>query len=199
MAFSMWCTGSPRTRSLFDHYPSWFQNWKGNQANDSCGRNQRGIANLPTEKNSKRRDANEHCQPVADGNFPKQNTGADNSADGSRIGAFDKSLNVGIAAVTREERCCNQDEDKRRKEYADGGNKRAPKSSDQIANKRRGDDHGSGADHADSNGDKKLPLIEPVVLLDKSLLQEWHDHEAAAEGERARLEKKQKQFSQCRT
>src|SRR5215471_13374415 len=70
-AFSMWCTGHLVLESSFDHYPSRFQNRKGDQANDSCGRNQRGIANLPAEQNSKRRDANERRQPVANGNFPK--------------------------------------------------------------------------------------------------------------------------------
>src|SRR5262249_6811282 len=140
MAFSMWCTASPRTRSLFDHYPSRFQNRKGNQANDSCGRNQRGIANLPTEQHCKRRDADKRCQPVADGNFPKQNTCAENGADGSRIGTFDKSLHVRITAMTREERCRNQDKDKRWEEDPDGGNKRPPETRNKIANKRPADD-----------------------------------------------------------
>jgi hypothetical protein len=30
---------------------------------------------------------------------------------------------------------------------------------------------------------RKLPLIEPTELLNQSLFEEWHDHEAAAEGE----------------
>src|SRR5262245_54393393 len=115
MAFTMWRTASPRTRSLFDHYPSRFKNRKGNQANNSCGRNQCGIADLPTEQDCKRHDADERCQPVTDGNFPKQNTCAENGADRRRVSAFDEALHIRITAMTREERCRNQDKDKRRK------------------------------------------------------------------------------------
>ena len=40
-----------------------------------------------------------------------------------------------------------------------------PKSGDQIADERGGDDDGPGAYHADCDGDQELTLIEPTVLL----------------------------------
>ncbi len=48
------------------------------------------------------------------------------------------------------------------------------------AYKCRGDDNQARADHADGDGDQKLPLIEPVVLVDQALLKKWNDDEAAA-------------------
>jgi len=43
-----------------------------------------------------------------------------------------------------------------------------------------------------------LPLVEPAELLHQSLLEERHDHEPAAESERAGLEEEQQQLAERR-
>src|SRR5262249_40684913 len=80
----------------------------------------------------------------------------------------------------------------------DCGDKRTPEASDQVSDKRRGDDHRTRADHADCNRNEELSLIKPVILLDEPLLEERHDAKAAAEGQRARLEKEQKKLGERR-
>src|SRR4029077_3253855 len=72
----------------------------------------------------------------------------------------------------------------------------APEARDQVADERRGDDHRSRADHSDGDGNQEIPLAEPLILLDDTLLQERDDHEAAAEGESAGLEEEQEQLAE---
>src|ERR1700741_4110642 len=61
----------------------------------------------------------------------------------------------------------------------------------QIADEGGRDHHWSRTDHADHHSDEELPLIEPVILLHKPLLEKRHDDEAAAERQRTRLQEKQ--------
>src|SRR6266852_3556605 len=98
--------------------------------------------------------------------------------------------------MTCEQWCCYQHQQKRWKENADRRDERAPESRDEIADKGRGDDNWSRADHANGNCDQELTLIQPAELLNQSLLKERHDHKAASKGERARLEEEQQKLAE---
>src|SRR5262249_44514429 len=110
--------------------------------------------------------------------------------------ALHEALDIGIASVTSEKRGGHQHEDEGREKDSDRRDERSPKAGDQVANEGRGDHHRAGADHPDRNSDQKLPRIEPAVFSHEPLLEEWHDHEAAAEGERASFEKEKKELAE---
>ncbi len=174
---------------LVNHHPGRLQHRKCDQADHRGCRDQERIADLPAEQNGERDHPDQGGQPVADRDASEQDTGAEDGSDRCRVRAFDESLDIGIAAMAGQQRRGDQHQQERRQENADGRDQGAPESRDQIADKGRGDHNGSGADHADRDGDQELALIEPAELLDQSLLEERHDHEAAAEGERAALRK----------
>jgi hypothetical protein len=46
-----------------------------------------------------------------------------------------------------------------------------PRTRDQVAEKRRRNDHRPGAPHADRHGDKELRAIQPASLLDQFFLE----------------------------
>jgi hypothetical protein len=101
-----------------------------------------------------------------------------------RIGAFHEALHIGVSAVLRKERGGDQHQNERRKEDADRGNERTPEARHEVAHEGGGDDHRSGADHADGDRDQKLPWIEPV----SGLAHAGCAHEAEHTGERALAE-----------
>ena len=73
----------------------------------------------------------------------------------------------------------------------------SPRSRHEVADKYCRDDDRARAEHSDRLGNQKLPLVEPVKLLDQPLLQKRHDNETATESERSRFEKEQKEHLQC--
>src|SRR5579872_6403387 len=150
---------------LLDHHPGWLQQRISYQADHRCGGDQQRIVDLPAEQHRERAEADQRGEPIADGDAAEQNAGAENGADRCRIGAVHKTLNVGIGAVSCQDRRRHQDKDEGRKENAEGGDERAPETGDQIADEGRGDHHRAGADHADRDRDQKLALIQPAVLL----------------------------------
>src|SRR5258708_6243119 len=51
-----------------------------NQANDGRDRDQKRIAHFPAEQTGEGCQANQRCQPIADGDTAEQNAGAENCA-----------------------------------------------------------------------------------------------------------------------
>src|SRR5258708_7324603 len=98
--------------------------------------------------------------------------------------------------MARQQRRGDEHEQKRRKKNADRRADRSPESRNEIADKGRGNDNRSRADHANGDSDQKLALIQPADLLNKSVLKKRHDHEAAPEGEGTCLEEEQQEFAQ---
>src|SRR5215475_894326 len=90
---------------LFDHHPRRLQERIGDQADDGGYRDQERVAHLPAEQDRKRDHADQDRQPVADGDFPEQDACAQDGADCRAIGALDKSLDVRILPMPREQRC----------------------------------------------------------------------------------------------
>src|SRR5204863_5091016 len=111
-------------------------------------------------------------------------------------GAPDEALYVLVGPVADEDGRDDQDEQERRQEDADRLFFFKQKTAYEIADERRRDDDGSGADHAHGHGDKKLALGEPARLLHEALLEERNDHEAAAERERPRLEEERQELAE---
>src|SRR5579859_1054429 len=173
---------------LLDHHPGWLQQRISYQADHRGGGDQQRIVDLPAEQHRERAEADQRGEPIADGDAPEQDAGAENRSDGRRVGAAHETLDVRIGAVPCQDRRRPQDEDERRKENTDGRNQRAPETGEQITDEGRGDHHRAGTDHADRHRDQELPLIQPAVLLHQALLEERHDDKAAAKGERTGLE-----------
>jgi hypothetical protein len=140
----------------------------------------KGLADVPAKQHGERREPNQDREPVADRDAAEQNGGAQNGSDRRGAGAFYKSLHIQVATVPREQGRCDQHEQKRWQEDSDGRDDGAPEAGDEIADKRRGDHDRPRADHADRDCDEELSLVEPAELLHQSLLEEWHDDEAAA-------------------
>jgi hypothetical protein len=159
----------------------------------------KGLADVPAKQHGERREPNQDREPIADRDAAEQNGGAQNGSDRRGAGAFYKSLHILVATVPREQGRCDQHEQKRWQEDSDGRDDGAPEAGDEIAEKRRDDHDRPRADHADRDCDEELSLVEPAELLHQSLLEEWHDDEAAAEGERAGLEKEQQQLADDRS
>jgi len=82
---------------------------------------------------------------------------------------------------------CHQYEDEGGKENPDGRNDGAPETSNQITNESGGDNDRAWTDHANCDSNQELALVKPVVVLHQSLLEEWDNHETAAECERSRF------------
>jgi hypothetical protein len=71
---------------------------------------------------------------------------------------------------------------------SDRRDERPPKTSHEIPDKGVGYNYGAWADHADRHGNEKLTLVKPAELVHQSLLQERHNDQTAAEGQRARFQ-----------
>src|SRR5439155_21828938 len=103
-----------------------------------------------------------------------------------------------VPPVTDQNRGDEENEEEGGEKDPHGGDDGAPEPGDEVADERRRDDDGTGADHPDRNRHQELPLIEPAGLLDEALLQKGHDDEPAAERQRARFEKEDRQSAQDR-
>ena len=68
---------TPSPSVLSDHHPCRLQQWEGDQADQSSCGDEQGIADLPSEQNSKGRNTDRHGQPIADRNSPEQDAGAE--------------------------------------------------------------------------------------------------------------------------
>ena len=80
------------------------QQRKRDQADDGRSGNQEWVADFPAKQNGERDQPNQGGEPITDGDPPQQDAGSQDRSDCRRIGAFDKSLDVGIAAMAREQR-----------------------------------------------------------------------------------------------
>src|SRR6516164_6136473 len=174
---------------LFEHHPCRLQQRECDEANHGSHRYEQWIVHFPEEQNRQRRHRDESGQPVADGDLSEQDAGAQDRSDRGAIGTLYEALDIGIASVMREKRGGHQHEDEGWEKDSDRRDERSPKAGDQVANEGGGDHHRAGADHPDRNRDEELPRIEPAIFSHEPLLEEWHDHEAAAERERTGLEK----------
>jgi len=125
----------------------------------------------------------------SDRDLAKQNARAEDRADRSSIGALYKSFHIRIGAVPYQDRSDNQDQQERGQKDADGRDERAPETGHEIADKRGGDDDGTGADYADRDRDQKLPSVEPAGLLHQPLFEKGHDDETAPKSEASSFEK----------
>ena len=80
------------------------------------------------------------------------------------------------------------DHEERREEHTDPGDGGAGEARHQVADEDRRDDDRSRRDHPHRDRVQELALVEPAVVAHDTLLEERHDGEARAEGERAGLE-----------
>src|SRR6185437_5799722 len=103
---------------------------------------------------------------------------------------------IGIGAMAREDWGDDENQDEGGQENADGRNQRAPEARYQIADEGSGDDDWAGAYDADRDRDEELPAAKPAGLLHQPFFEEWHDNEAAAEGEASSLQEKNEELSQ---
>ena len=90
---------------------------------------------------------------------------------------------VRLRAMADQDRRDNQNEEKRRQKYADGGDRSAPEARDQIADERCRDYNRAGTDHPDRHGDQELSLVKPARILDQPLFEKRHDHKSASKSE----------------
>src|SRR5258708_5477963 len=183
---------------LFHKDPAGLKQRKGDEADESRRRHQRRIADFPAEQNADADKADERRQPGADGNPAEQDRGAEDRADRRGIGAFDEALDIGIGAMADEDGRDDENEKEGGQEDADGRDQRAPETGDQVADEGCGNDDRTGTDHADGNGDEKLPAVEPAGLLYQSLLEKRDDHQTAAESQRTCLQEEEQKLRQGR-
>src|SRR5947209_82357 len=169
---------------------------EGDQPNDCRHSDQHRVVDLPPEQHHQAPQRHERREPVADGDPRQQDTGTKDRADGSGVGAPDEALDDRSGPVTDEDGRDGQDEQERRQDDADRRFFLKQKTAYEIADERRRDDDGSGADHAHGDGDKKLAFSEPARLLHEALLEERNDHEATAERERPRLEEERQELAE---
>src|SRR5258706_10315546 len=181
---------------LVYRYPGRLQQRERDQAHDRGRGYQERVTDFPTEQHGERDQPDQGSEQVADSDASKQDACAQYCSDCCRIGTLNESLHIGIAAMTCEQRCGDEHQKKRREENADRRDHRAPEPCNEITDKGRGDHDRSRADHANGDSDQELALIQPAELLNKSLLKERHDHEAAPKGERASLEEEQQELAQ---
>src|SRR2546427_3837024 len=181
---------------LFHEDPCRVEEREGDQPNDCRHSDQHRVVDLPPEVHHQAPQRHERREPVADGDPRQQDTGTKDRADGSGVGAPDEALYVLIGPVSDEDGRDDQDEQERRQEDADRRDDRTPEAGDEIADERRRDDDGSGADHAHGDGDEKLAFSEPARLLHEALLEERNDHEPTAERERPRLEEERQELAE---
>ena len=92
--------GLPR---LPHHHPCRLKEREGDQADDRCGGDQHGVADLPAEQDAERRETNERRQPIADRDPAEQDACPENGSDRRRIGALYEALDVRVRAMPRRE------------------------------------------------------------------------------------------------
>ena len=85
------------------------------------------LLTFEPEERGKRCEADENRQPVADRDAAEQDAGAENGPDRGRVGAFHEAPHIGVSAVLRKERGCDQHQNERREKDADRGNERPQK------------------------------------------------------------------------
>src|SRR5262249_46481453 len=171
---------------------------KGDETDERSGSHEHGIADFPSEQHDETCRCNERREPVTNRDPSEQHACTENRPDRGGVCALDEPLNIGVRAVANEDRGDDEDQQERGKKDANRRNERPPEPFQQrapqarrheIPHERRGDDDGAGADHADRDGDEEVTFVEPTHLLDEPFLEKRHDHEPAAEGERAGFEK----------
>ena len=108
---------------------------------------------------------------------------------GRAISAAHKALHVRIFTVAREQWRCNQNENKRRKEDADGRDQRAPEAGDEIADEGRGNDDGTWTHQGLVEQYGWLDERQFLIAVAVGMLEKRHNHESAAKGKRSSLKK----------
>src|SRR5262249_14548115 len=76
--------------------------------------------------------------------------------------------------------------------------RRAESRGDEIPDEGRRDDDWPRTHHPHRDGDEELALVQPARLLDQSLLEEGHDHQTAAERERAGFQEERQELAEQR-
>src|SRR5713226_9462408 len=121
--------------------PIWSKNRKGNNSDDRGRGDKHWITHFPAEQHEQTCDGNQSRQPIADGYLAQQRRRSQDCSDCRRVRAFDEAPYIRLCTVANQDRRNDQDKQERWKEYSYRGNCRAPKSGDEIADERRGDDH----------------------------------------------------------
>src|SRR5215467_3053784 len=192
-------------RALLHEHPFGLEEWERNESNDRRRGHQPGVAHLPPEKHQEAPKRDQRGEPVSDGDLPQQHAGTQDGADGRGIGAFDEALDIRILTVAHQNWRDDENEQEGGEEDTDRSRDGAPQAIEQgaaqprrheVADEGRRDDDGPRANHAHGHRDEEIAFVQPVHLLHETLLQEWHDDEAAAEGQRAGLEEESQQLAE---
>src|SRR2546422_7478783 len=186
-------------QALFDQYPARPHERKCYQSDARSDGDEDVGTQFPSRQRGETEQGDEDGQPVADGNPGEQHPGSQNRPDGRGVRPLYESLHIPILSVAAQRRRGNEDKYEGRQEDSGGRDDRTPKSRDQIANKRCGDEDRTGTQHADGYGNQKSALIQPSRLPHQSLFQKRHNDQPAPKREGAGFEKAEQQSSDDRT
>ena len=114
---------------------------------------------------------------------------AEDRADRGRAGAVEERARRAVLAQPRRSARRQGDRQERRREGDRGGEQRTAQAGRGPADERDGVDDRPGRQLAEGDGVEELRLGHPAVALDRVPLHQRDDHEAAAVGERADLQR----------
>src|SRR5712691_6650438 len=118
---------------LFHEYPFRLEQRERDEPDDRRRRHEQRIVDLPAEEDDEAHERHQRGEPVADGDLPQQDAGAEDGADGGGVGALDEALDVRVLTIAPQDGRDDEDEQERRQEDSDRRGHRSPEPVDERA------------------------------------------------------------------